>query len=69
MNMVRDILPYFFFFHALALDGIRNVYIQEQIIFNQVIKNNKTYMYESYFAIDMPTYIHTLWSLRLTEAW
>ena len=46
MNMVRDILPYFFFSHALALDGIRNVYIQEQIIFNQVIKNNKTYMKE-----------------------
>ena len=37
---------FFFFFHALALDGIRNVYIQEQIIFNQVIKNNKTYMKE-----------------------
>ena len=46
MNMVRDIVAYFFFFHALALDGIRNVYIQEQIIFNQVIKNNKTYMKE-----------------------
>ena len=60
MNMVRDILPYFFFSHALALDGIRNVYIQEQIIFNQVIKNNKTYMYERRLKVILQlTCLHT----------